>query len=96
MTIITSSNGRKYAVLKTGNPAKPKLRMTLGTTSAAEAKKAAKDAKLHEIEAALQLGQLSQQAGESILIQCDDVGNHPGVPVTALGGRMLCRTHPKK
>lgn len=39
---------------------------------------------------------LTLDDGESILIQCDDVGNHPGVPVTALGGRMLCRTHPKK
>ena len=55
-------SGRIYARLKTGNPAKPYVKMTLGTKNAEEARKKAKAANLQQIEAAMQVGQLSTQA----------------------------------
>ena len=61
---LTTNNasGRIYARLKTGDPTQPYIKMTLGTKNAAEAKKKAKDLNLAQIEAALQLGPLSQRA----------------------------------
>lgn len=59
--VHNNASGRIYAKLKTGNPEKPYLKMSLGTKSEAEAKKKAKALKLTEVEAALQLGPLSQQ-----------------------------------
>jgi integrase len=56
------ASGRIYARLRSGNPAKPYVRLSLGTTSAAEAKQKAKAANLAKIESAMQAGQLSQQA----------------------------------
>jgi len=55
-------SGRVYARLKTGDPAKPYVRMTLGTKSIEEARRLAKDAKLTQIESALQAGALSKSA----------------------------------
>jgi len=63
MKLLTNkATGRIYARLKTGNPASPYLKMTLGTKNAEEARRKAKDANLSKIEAALQAGELSQQA----------------------------------
>ena len=59
---VHPTNGRIYARLKTGDPARPYVRMTLGTKSAEEARAKAKEANLGKIEAALQAGQLSTQA----------------------------------
>ncbi len=59
---LNKDTGRIYARLKTGDPAKPYIKMTLGTKSAEEARKKAKAANLQQIEAALQAGQLSTQA----------------------------------
>jgi integrase len=56
-----SASGRIYAHLKTGNPSRPVIKMTLGTKSAAEAGKKAKALKLAQLEAAMQLGPLSQK-----------------------------------
>lgn len=85
-------SGHIYARLKTGNTAKPYLRMTLGTKSAAEARQKAKDANLEKIEAALQAGSLSteaiarlsvgrkvttQQAGERWLAAAENRGESP-------------------
>lgn len=63
MKLVTNkASGRVYAKLKTGNAARPYMKMSLGTKSAEEARKKAKAAKLPQIEAALQAGSLSQQA----------------------------------
>lgn len=59
---VNKASGRVYARLKTGNPAQPYIKITLGTKSAEEARRKAKEANLGQIESALQAGQLSQQA----------------------------------
>jgi integrase len=59
--VHNNASGRIYAKLKTGNPEKPYIKYSLGTKNEAEAKKKAKALKLAEVEAALQLGPLSQQ-----------------------------------
>lgn len=62
MKLYKNGSGRYAARLKTGNPAKPYVKITLGTKSAEEAKRKAKDANLAKIEAAHQAGSLTQQA----------------------------------
>ena len=58
--------GRIYARVKTGNPAKPVIRISMGTADAKEAAKRAKALKLEEQEAALRLGAKTLQTAAHI------------------------------
>lgn len=63
MKIFTNkSSQRIYVRLRTSNPAKPYIRMSLGTKSREEAERIIRDTKLANIEAASQLGRLSREA----------------------------------
>jgi integrase len=72
---INRQTGNICARIKTGNPAKPRIRISLGTSDAQEAAKKAKTLKLEEQESALQIGAKMLQtaahlaAGKKVTVQ---------------------------